>query len=129
MAAAAPTVIRWLQAIGVQFSTNKEQNKNVLRLAREGGHSYRRIVHSRDQTGRALVETMLEQIKERPNIRLFEDTMAIDLVCADGDDGCCGACLGLHAFNTRTQKVKTWQAGATVLATGGAGKVLSLIHI
>ena len=122
VAEAAPAAVHWLQEIGVQFSIDQRQNKAVLQLAHEGGHSRRRIVHSRDRTGRAIVETMRAQIKKRANVQQIEDRTAIDLMVRRDKDQL-ARCLGLYALNTKTQQVVTYTAKAVVLATGGSGKV------
>ena len=122
VAEAAPAAIRWLQEIGVQFSTDDKRNKGVLELAREGGHSRRRIVHSRDRTGQAVIDTMQQHIKKRSSIQQIDNTIAIDLILQD-DQSSATRCLGLHALSIKTKKCIAYQARAIVLATGGAGKV------
>jgi L-aspartate oxidase len=97
-------------------------------LAREGGHSARRVAHAKDTTGRAIEEALLAAAQADPNITFLADHMAIDLLTTSkyggggggGDDGCFGA----YVLDGRQQPgaVKTVIARATVLATGGAGK-------
>ena len=53
----APNAIDWLSGAGVDFDL-KEKKSSALHLAQEGGHSYRRVAHVADSTGRAVVETL-----------------------------------------------------------------------
>jgi L-aspartate oxidase len=119
-----PESIQWLLNLGVNF-TRKEGSKGRrgYHLTREGGHSHRRVVHAADQTGKE-VETRLEwQIQQRPNIRLFENHIAIDLILSgqggDGDRRCYGA----YALSRESGEVHSLLGQSVVLATGGAGKV------
>jgi L-aspartate oxidase len=125
--------IEWLIAQGVPF-TRDESAELGFHLTREGGHSQRRIIHAADATGHAVQVTLEQKVRAHPNISLFEHHSAIDLVTSDkltgkGIQG--GAphlagqprCHGLYVQDTKSGKVLTFEAGHTVLATGGAGKV------
>ncbi len=109
----APQTVRWLESLGVQFSEENGQ----LHLTREGGHSARRIVHATDATGDAVQKTLIEQVRRRSNIHLFEDHTLVDLITVDK------RCVGLYALEGKSGKVVTFSAQHTLLATGGAGKV------
>jgi L-aspartate oxidase len=121
----AADTIRWLQGLGVPFSTEDGQ----LHLTREGGHSQRRIVHATDATGAAVQEVLLKQLHQAPNITVFEHHTLIDLITRAKLDprmhgiAAGNQCLGLYALDERTDQVKTFAAAQTILATGGAGKV------
>jgi L-aspartate oxidase len=128
----APQAIAWLQKMGVPFS---EAGGN-LHLTREGGHSARRIVHVTDATGAAVQRTLIERVRETPNISLFENHTLVDLITSDKIATKLGAphadstgstapnrCMGLYALDDVTDQVLTFQAPHTILATGGAGKV------
>lgn len=62
---------------GVQFTLDDDEQ---LHLTRECGHSQRRIIHSADATGKAISTTLVERAKERKNITIFENYIAIDLI-------------------------------------------------
>lgn len=121
----APQAIAWLQKLGVPFS----QEAGQLHLTREGGHSARRIVHVTDATGAAVQRTLIERVRSSPNITLFENHTLVDLITTHKLAGKAAAarqdnrCLGLYALDEATDKVLTFQAPHTILATGGAGKV------
>ncbi|UUZ72877.1 L-aspartate oxidase [Polaromonas sp. P1(28)-8] len=122
----APQTIAWLQEMGVPFSQEDGQNGR-LHLTREGGHSARRIVHVTDATGAAVQRTLIGQVRRTPNITLFENHTLVDLITARKLGHTSAAepdrCLGLYALDEATDKVLTFSAPHTILATGGAGKV------
>ena len=118
----APQTIAWLQGLGVPFS----QEDGQLHLTREGGHSARRIVHVTDATGAAVQSTLIDKVRQTPGITLFENLTLVDLITSAklGElTGAPNACLGLYALDEATDKVLTFSAPHTILATGGAGKV------
>ena len=118
---AAPAAIARLVELGVPFA----QEGGALHLTREGGHSHRRIVHVADATGWAVQQALEAAAAASPNITLLPGMVAIDLIT--GRHGARfsteGAVHGLYAWNRATRKVETLTARATVLATGGAGRV------
>ncbi len=116
----APAAIARLVALGVPFN----EDKGLLHLTREGGHSHRRIVHVNDATGWAVQEALLKAAEAHPNISLRPQMVAVDLiadrhrVAPDGSDNI----WGCYALNTATGRVEAITASATILATGGAGR-------
>ncbi len=105
---------------GVQFTLDEQEQ---LHLTREGGHSQRRIIHAADATGRAISTTLVQRAQEKENITIFENYIAIDLICSQklGLDGENRA-LGLYALNEASTQVHTFLAPFTALACGGAMK-------
>jgi L-aspartate oxidase len=115
--------IEWLVARGVQFSPDPEGPLG-LHLTREGGHAVRRIAHVADATGKAIHDTLLEEVGRHPNIRMLERWMAVDLITSrhlKRDEQT--RCYGVYALDIDNQRVETLAASAVILATGGAGKV------
>ncbi len=120
----APACIEWLLAGNMPFSTERRPDgSESLHLTREGGHSHRRIVHAADATGRALETTLAEQVRERPNIELFEYRIAIDLITGAKLGRADNRCLGAYILDVETDRVEAMRARFVVLATGGASKV------
>jgi|YelNatPaOPRAMG01_1025707.scaffolds.fasta_scaffold01041_11 L-aspartate oxidase len=122
-----PARIRELMALGIRFSTRQPAQPGQepeLDLGREGGHSRRRIVHAQDTTGREVERALLERVEQHPNVQIFENHFAIDLITTHklglGDPN---RCLGVYVLNKATGRVETFAAPITVLATGGCGKV------
>ena len=92
-------------------------------MTREGGHSQRRIIHSGDITGREVQRALLTACQEQPNIALFPNTSAIDLILdRRPGPGVRGRCLGVYALEA-SGSIERFLGRVTVLATGGAGKV------
>lgn len=91
-------------------------------LGREGGHNHKRIIHyDGDQTGEELTRCLINKLHEHDSVRLFEKCFVIDLLTA-GEDGEPGPVLGAITYHPRYGLQIIW-AGATILATGGAGQV------
>ncbi|MGQ0661445.1 L-aspartate oxidase [Sphingosinicella sp.] len=119
----APAAINRLAELGVPF--NIDDDGEGWHLTREGGHSARRIVHVNDATGWAIQQALEKAAAANPNINVLADRVAIDLVTGrhgqrySGD----GHVWGVYALNKASGKVETFTARATILATGGAGRV------
>src|SRR6059036_4336323 len=78
-----PARIAELIQLGMQFSEREIPRSNGAReldLGKEGGHSKRRILHAKDVTGREIERALLSAIAAQPNIQIFENHFAIDLV-------------------------------------------------
>ena len=115
-------MIAWLLANGVAFTADAD-TPGALHLTREGGHSQRRVVHTADATGHAVQTSLAGRVRAHPNITLFEQHVAIDLISGRHAGGQERQIHGAYALNKETDQVETFSAGHTVLATGGAGKV------
>jgi L-aspartate oxidase len=118
----APPAIDWLRKLGVAFSEDSE-HPGELHLTREGGHSQRRIVHAADATGAAVQQTLIRQVRNTPEITVFEHHMLVDLITDQRLKRAGKQCHGAYALDVHTGAVSTFSAGHTILATGGAGKV------
>lgn len=122
-----PARIAELIELGMQFTEReipRSRGARELDLGKEGGHSKRRILHAKDITGREVERALLAAVAEKPNIEIFENHFAIDLITAQklgyvGDN----RCLGVYVLDKEAGKVETFAAPVTVLATGGCGKV------
>ncbi|MES2819849.1 MAG: L-aspartate oxidase [Pseudomonadota bacterium] len=118
--------IQWLIDQGVPFTrddqTAREDGGFEFHLTREGGHSHRRIIHAADATGAAIFNTLLAQARQRPNIELLEQRVAVDLI-TERKLGLAGtSCLGAYVLNRASGQVDTFHARFVVIATGGAAK-------
>ncbi len=120
-----PDRVRELMALGAEFS----RQNGRLHFGREGGHSASRIVHAADATGREIEKTLLDRVAENPNIELFEYHFAVELITEHHlgqhvtrlrpDIHCYGA----YVLDENEDVVLTVLAKATLLATGGSGRV------
>ena len=115
-----PERIRWLLSLGVELDREAHDR---LHLTREGGHSRRRVAHAKDTTGREIERALLRAC-EAKGVRIVEDQIAIDLLTS-GKAGLGGTnrVLGAYVLDRASGKISVATAGATILATGGAGKV------
>ena len=112
-------IIDDLIAIGTRF----DRKNGELHLTQEGGHSSRRVAHAQDATGRAIGEALLSKVAPHPNVRRLEQHTAIDLITTLRiGHGTTNRCLGAYVLAPEGH-VLTIEAGHTILATGGAGKV------
>jgi L-aspartate oxidase len=111
-----PQAIADLKDYHVEFSPG---------LAKEGGHSQRRIYNCGDHTGLSIIEKLHENILNHPNIQIFSKHMAVNLIIQtlpfriDMQ----GEVLGAYILDEESLKIHTFLANIVVLATGGAGKV------
>ncbi len=115
-------IIDW----GARFDKNKQGEYD---LGKEGGHSENRILHYKDITGWEIQRTLNEKAKTLPNIKIYEQYFAINIITQHHlgrnvtrltpDIECYGA----YALNKNTRTIETILARATVIATGGAGQV------
>ncbi|HAL42877.1 MAG TPA: L-aspartate oxidase [Gammaproteobacteria bacterium] len=115
----APKIVEQLTTWGLEF----DQEDNGLHLTREGGHSHRRVIHVADATGKAITQTLTEQVLDHGNIELFNDRVAIDLINLSTLGRHPSRCAGAYVLNRTSGRVEVFQAKFVVLATGGASKV------
>ncbi|PKK84093.1 MAG: L-aspartate oxidase [candidate division Zixibacteria bacterium HGW-Zixibacteria-1] len=112
-----PVVIQKLVGIGVKFT----QKKGVYDLGREGGHSVNRVVHAADLTGREIERALLTACREKVNLDIYKDTIALDLITyLHNGHRQCGGC---YTFTARNREFNSFYAPVTLLATGGVGQV------
>lgn len=122
----APERIKDLIELGVPFDRHEN---GAYDLAREGGHSEYRILHHKDRTGEAIQTTLMEQVRKNPNIELYENHFAIEILTQHH----LGIeirrnfpdikCFGAYVADLTGQKVITFLSKVTVVATGGMGNV------
>lgn len=109
----APQAIEWLGRLGARFDLGAS---NELDLGREGGHSRNRIVHHADKTGWEVERTVSAAVQANPNIVVYQFCFVTDLLMSGG------RCVGATGMIPDVGQV-TFTARATMVATGGVGKV------
>src|ERR1044072_3731073 len=119
----APERIRELAELGVEFDQRQVSGHDELDLAKEGGHSKRRGLHVQNATGQKIEERLLRGLAKHPNVELWENHMAVDLITAAKlgfatED----RCLGVYVLDEKTGEVETVRSDRIVVATGGCGK-------
>jgi L-aspartate oxidase len=121
-----PRLIEELVALGVRFTRSNKNDGETFDLGREGGHSVNRVVHAQDLTGREIERALLSAASKNPNIRIFENHVAVDLLTLGKLERRRvrpDACFGAHVYDRLSGEVRTFAASVTMLATGGLGKV------
>jgi L-aspartate oxidase len=120
-----PERIRELIALGTHFTRSDASEDSEYDLGREGGHSHRRILHASDATGREIMRALSAAVREEKNIRVLERHLAIDLISDARWEplAATASCWGAYVLDLDAGEVVTIAARATLLATGGAGKV------
>jgi len=106
-----------------------KESDGSYRLGKEGGHSENRILHHKDKTGKEIERALLKSINKHPNIELWENMFAIDLITQHhlghiinrGQSNI--ECFGAYILDPKTKTIKTILAKTTLIATGGAGNV------
>ena len=109
---------------GVNFT---KQDNGEYDLAKEGGHSQKRILHAADATGKEIEESLIKKVKSHPNINVYENSFAIDLITEhqvrNNLQSAFNVCFGAYILNIENNNVDIFQASYTMLATGGAARV------
>jgi len=115
-----------VQEAGVPFDRTP---KGELHYTREGGHSVPRILHVGDRTGAAISQALHELLRELPNVELVTGATAVDLITFPhhARDPLTVyepiTCHGAYVLEQEKGEVRRYIAGATVLATGGLGRI------
>ena len=121
----APARIKELIGWGVRFT--RRTGRQEFDLGREGGHSRRRIFHAKDLTGREVERALLAQARKNRRIKLYEQHAAINLITRQRleafDPHGADEVLGAYVLDQETGAIDTFIADATIISTGGAGKV------
>ena len=120
-----PARIEELVKWGVHFDQREATDGHLeFDLTREGGHTRRRVLHSRDATGRELTEKLIAAVRAHPNIEVLEEYFAIDLITT-GKLGHVAEdrVLGIYVLDEKSGEVETFRSDRVILATGGCGRV------
>ncbi|HEU5359619.1 MAG TPA: L-aspartate oxidase [Candidatus Deferrimicrobiaceae bacterium] len=121
----APARIRELIDWGVRFT--RRDGGHEFDLGREGGHSKRRIFHAKDLTGREVERALLLRARANRRIHIYEDHAAINLITRrkveSFDRRKEDETIGAYVLDMKKGEVHTFLADATILSTGGSGKV------
>ncbi len=117
---AGPNAIDYLVSIGTKFDHVGDSQE--FELGREGGHTQRRILHFEDRTGAEIQRSLLDRAKTHPNISILSKHVAIDLIRETNSENR-DEILGVYSLELSSGNVLAFAARATMLSTGGAGKV------
>lgn len=107
--------IQSLLKMGVDF----DKNNGELATTLEAAHSFPRVLHAADTTGRAIVSILRQKVLESQHISVYEQASALNLWLDDDKKQCQGVCL-LYESGIHWLKAK-----GVILATGGGGQVFA----
>ncbi len=100
----------------IEWGTQFDREGSRLAFGQEGAHSRRRVLHAHgDSTGREIVRALLARAATYPSLTFFSRNFSVDLVLEGS------RCRGLLVLEEGSGKLRVLDAGAVLLATGGAG--------
>jgi L-aspartate oxidase len=106
-----------------------KDGSGALAYGQEAAHSVRRILHVADCTGAAISKSLMTALKKMPNVTLFTNATAVDLITFPhhARDPLSAyqpiQCFGAYVFDGNGLSVHRTLAAATILATGGLGRI------
>lgn len=111
-----PMVVKWLEDLGVIWDKTEDGSLQVLH---GGGTSRKRMLSSRDYTGAIIMRTLMDEVRNHPDkIEPLEFSPAVELLLDDQ-----GHCAGAILYNLETKEYYIVKAKATLIATGGYGRL------
>lgn len=110
----APFIIKWLEEAGVMF--DKQHDGTMIELS-GGGTSRNRMHAAKDYTGLEIMRVLMDEALNR-GINILEFSPAIELLKDDGD-----RVTGAILWNIETKEYHVVRSKATILATGGYGRL------
>ncbi|MGC9530405.1 MAG: FAD-binding protein [Candidatus Bipolaricaulaceae bacterium] len=109
-----PMVIRWHEDLGVMY--DKESSGEMITI-HGGGTSRKRMHSAKDYTGMEILRVLRDEARSR-GVPVVEFAPAAELL-TDGQ----GQVVGAVLWNLETEEYQIVHAKATVLATGGWGRL------
>lgn len=123
-----PVAVRELLLDDLKVAFDRE-DAGGLEFTREGGHSSRRIIHTKDNTGHSILASVAPRVDATPRITRRSGWVAVDLLTLShstdntADHYAPLTCFGAYVLDTATGEVLAIVAKKTVLATGGLGQI------
>jgi L-aspartate oxidase len=115
-----------IKTAGIQFDHG---SRGELEFGQEAAHSRRRILHVGDGTGKAIIIGLMGAVRRMPNIELLTNATAVDLITYPHhsrnplDTYRPITCHGAYVFDRNGRAIHRTLAAATILATGGLGRI------
>ncbi|MGD2246839.1 MAG: FAD-binding protein [Candidatus Methanofastidiosia archaeon] len=110
----APQIIKWHEKLGVMY--DKDEKGVMMELA-GGGTSRKRMHSARDYTGMEIMRTIRDETRNI-GVPVLEFNPAVELLLDDE-----GKAAGAILYNMETEQYYVVRAKATILATGGFGRL------
>ncbi len=111
MIRSSDNIIKDLIACGVRF---ERDGGGELMYTREAAHSKARILFHKDITGKEITSRLMEEVRRRKNISVFDNTMMTDIIA---NKNICGGVV----LKMPDGEIKRIYADYVVLASGGIG--------
>ncbi|HMA76230.1 MAG TPA: FAD-binding protein [Candidatus Krumholzibacteriaceae bacterium] len=112
----APLVIQWLEKLGAMFS---KFDDGRLKTMHGGGTSRKRMHYAGDITGAEIMRTIRDEARSHTDdIKVLEFSPAVELIINKK-----GICSGAVLYNLETEEYIIVKAKATIMATGGSGRL------
>ena len=118
MCEAAPAIIDLLDRMGVPFNRTPE---GLLDFRRFGGTLYNRTAFAGATTGQQLLYALDEQVRRYESDGRVKKYEGWEFLSAVLDSK--GIARGITALDLRTMELRSFPAGAVILATGGIGAI------
>ena len=112
----APERVRELERWGAVFDRTKQGTINQRAF---GGHTFKRLAHIGDRTGLEMIRTLQDQGVHQ-GIDVFMECTVTHLLKRDG------RVVGAFGYWRETGRFVVFRAKATILATGGIGKMFKV---
>jgi len=111
-----PKIVKWLEDLGVVWDKLPDGTMQVL----HGGGTSRKRMHScRDYTGAIIMRTLMDEVRNHPEmVEILEFMPTVELIIDDQ-----GRCAGGILYNMETEEYFSVKAKATIIATGGFGRL------
>ncbi len=115
LATQAPSVIQWLEEMGMMFDKFPDGR---MKSIHGGGTSRKRMLSAGDITGAEIMRTIRDEARNHSNINVVEFSPVVELILNEH-----GQCAGALLYNLETEEYFVIKAKATILATGGCGRL------
>ncbi len=128
LVSAGPAAVKELLLDDLQVGFDRGPD-GALHLTREGGHQARRIIHTKDATGHAILGAVVPRVDGTPGITRRAGFAAIDLLTLSHNSTDLHdryeplTCFGCYALDSATGEIIAFVAKKTILATGGLGGI------
>ncbi|MCL4127170.1 UNVERIFIED_CONTAM: hypothetical protein GTU68_008945 [Idotea baltica] len=107
--------IHWLEENGVVFD---KDDTGEYSLHLEGGHSLQRILHIKDHTGKAIIDSLYNTLNKYENIKIYNHCKVFKLI----KDNQNNRCIGLYSY-IGSNEIVAFKSSNIILATGGAAGI------
>jgi L-aspartate oxidase len=117
-------LVEWGTSFDKDFAGNFD-------LVKEGGHSEKRILHHKDNTGFEIERALIEKVNAHPNITVLDHYYAVEIITQHHLGEHVNSktpninCYGAYVLNINTKKVEIFLAKKTLMASGGVGHIYS----